>query len=109
MWKPHADRMFATIIYNVTGAHLALSAIILLMVDHTHARIILQTWTQEEADKKHSYLPCFVTAGRDLWSRRWSGSSALTVVCGFIQPVSHVGHWEEELCEGKFLHTDVEK
>lgn len=46
MWKPHADLMFATIIYNVTGTHLALSAIILLMVDHTHARIILHTWTE---------------------------------------------------------------
>ncbi len=46
MWKPHADLMFATIINNITGAHLALSAIILLMVDHTHARIILHTWTQ---------------------------------------------------------------
>lgn len=43
MWKPHADLMFVTIIYNVTGAHLALSAIILLMVDHTHAQIILHT------------------------------------------------------------------
>lgn len=46
MWKLLADLMFATIIYNVTGAHLALSAIILLMVDHTHAGIILHTWTQ---------------------------------------------------------------
>ncbi len=45
MWKPHADLMFATIIYNVAGAHLALSAIILLMVDHTRARVILHTWT----------------------------------------------------------------
>lgn len=46
MWKPRADLMFATIIYNVTGAHLALSAIIPLTVDHTHARMILHTWTQ---------------------------------------------------------------
>lgn len=46
MWKLLADLMFATIIYNATGAHLALSAIILLMVDHTHAGIILHTWTQ---------------------------------------------------------------
>lgn len=45
MWKPHAGLMFATIIYNVTGAHLALSTIILLMVDHTHTRVILHTWT----------------------------------------------------------------
>lgn len=32
--------MFASIIYNLTGAHLALAAIFLLMVDHTRALMI---------------------------------------------------------------------
>lgn len=36
-WKPLADLMFAAIIYNVTGAHLALGAIIPPTADHTHA------------------------------------------------------------------------
>ncbi len=56
MWKPHANLMFATIIYNVTGAHLALSTIILLMVDHTHARIILHIWAQVFLLRKRGVL-----------------------------------------------------
>lgn len=68
---PHADLMFATIIYNVTGAHLALTAIILLRVDHTHAWILLHSWTLA-----FFLPPCLVPAPRERAQR---------AVCGFTQ------------------------
>lgn len=60
-WPPLQTLFCSTIIYNVTGAHLAPPAIMLLMGDHTHTHTHPQT-----AHTHLKFLP--LTHKKNLWT-----------------------------------------